>query len=63
LGCRTWTAEVLRQLRKTSGAPVIIVSGNNSKESVVRAFAVEADDYITKPFAPMEHMARVGGVT
>jgi DNA-binding response OmpR family regulator len=42
---------------------VIIVSGNNSKESVVRAFAVETDDYITKPFAPMEHMARVGGVT
>ena len=55
--------EVLRQLRKTSGAPAIIVSGNNSKESVVRAFAVGADDYITKPFAPMELMAGVGAVT
>ena len=55
--------DVLRQLRKTSGVPVIIVSGNNSKESVVRALAVGADDYITKPFAPIELMARVGAVT
>ncbi len=29
--------EVLRQLRKTSAAPVIIASGNNSKESVIRS--------------------------
>ncbi|HAG55652.1 MAG TPA: DNA-binding response regulator, partial [Dehalococcoidia bacterium] len=29
--------EVLRQLRKTSGAPVFIASGNNSKESVIRS--------------------------
>ena len=29
--------EVLRQLRKTSGAPVIIASGNNSKEAVIRS--------------------------
>ena len=55
--------DVLRQLRKTSGVPVIVVSGNNSKESVVRALAVGADDYITKPFAPIELMARVGAVT
>ena len=29
--------EVLRQLRKTSSAPVIIASGNNSKELVIRS--------------------------
>jgi len=55
--------EVLRQIRKSSDVPVIVVSGNDTKESVVKALAIGADDYITKPFEPIELMARVEAVT
>lgn len=55
--------DVLRQLRKSSDVPVIVVSGNDTIESVVKALAIGADDYITKPFKPIELMARVEVVT
>ncbi len=55
--------DVLRQLRKSSDVPVIVVSGNDTIESVVKALAMGADDYITKPFEPIELMARVEAVT
>ena len=55
--------DVLRQLRKSSDVPVIVVSGNDTTESVVKALAIGADDYITKPFEPIELMARVEAVT
>ena len=55
--------DVLRQIRKSSDVPVIVVSGNDTIESVVKALAMGADDYITKPFEPIELMARVEAVT
>ena len=55
--------DVLRQLRKSSDVPIIVVSGNDTKESVVKALTIGADDYITKPFEPIELMARVEAVT
>ena len=55
--------DVLRQLRKLSDVPVIVVSGDDTKESVVKALAIGADDYITKPFEPIELMARAEAVT
>ncbi|NQW19166.1 MAG: response regulator transcription factor [Chloroflexi bacterium] len=55
--------DVLRQLRNFTDAPVIVVSGNDTSESVAQALTIGADDYITKPFAPIELMARVDAVT
>ena len=55
--------DVLRQLRRFSDVPVIVVSGDDTKESIVKALAIGADDYITKPFEPIELMARVEAVT
>ncbi len=55
--------DVLKQLRKSSDVPVIVVSGNDTIESVVKALAIGADDYITKPFEPIELIARVEAVT
>jgi two-component system, OmpR family, KDP operon response regulator KdpE len=55
--------EVLRQLRKLTDIPVIIVSGNAVTESVAKALLVGADDYITKPFEAIELIARVEAVT
>ncbi len=55
--------EVLRKLRSYTDAPVIVVSGNDTTESVTKALTIGADDYITKPFVPIELMARVEAVT
>lgn len=55
--------EVLRRLRNHTDSPVIVVSGNDTTESVAQALKIGADDYIAKPFVPLELMARVEAVT
>jgi two-component system KDP operon response regulator KdpE len=55
--------EVLRQIRKHTEIPVIVVSGNKVTESVAKALLIGADDYITKPFEAIELIARVRAVT
>ena len=53
--------EVLRQIRDR-GAPrprVMVLSGRDREADVVRAFALGADDYMTKPFNPAELMSRI----
>ena len=55
--------DVLKQIRETSDVPVIVVSGNDTIQSVATALTIGADDYITKPFIPIELMARVEAVT
>lgn len=52
--------EVLTQIRKNDpDIPVIILSGLNADSDKVLGFGIGADDYITKPFRPMELNARV----
>lgn len=55
--------DVLKKIRETSDVPVIIVSGNDTIHSVAGALSMGADDYLTKPFIPIELMARVEAVT
>jgi len=55
--------DVLKQLRAHTDSPVIVVSGNDTTASVAQALTIGADDYITKPFIPIELMARVEAVT
>ena len=55
--------DVLKELREHSDAPVIVVSGNDSTDSVAQALKIGADDYVPKPFEPIELMARVEAVT
>ncbi|MDA1279955.1 MAG: response regulator transcription factor [Chloroflexi bacterium] len=54
--------EVLTKLRQLSNAPVIVISGNERLGTVAKALSIGADDYITKPFEPIELMARVEAV-
>ncbi|HSW14131.1 MAG TPA: hybrid sensor histidine kinase/response regulator [Solimonas sp.] len=49
----------LRELPGLSDLPVIFVTGVTGQDSVARAFAAGAVDYITKPFVPQEMLARV----
>ncbi len=50
---------VLQALRKTSGIPVIIISAKDSDAEKILGLDLGADDYIVKPFSPLEALARV----
>ena len=51
--------EVLRRLRKSSQMPVIMLTARDAVMDKVSGLDMGADDYITKPFTPMELLARV----
>lgn len=55
-------SEVIRRLRSWSEVPVIILSVRESQEDKVRALDLGADDYVTKPFAMDELLARMRAV-
>lgn len=50
---------VLQQLRKTSDIPVIIISARDTDPEKILGLDLGADDYIVKPFNPLEAVARV----
>lgn len=54
--------DVLRELRKTSGVPVIMLTARESEVDKVVGLELGADDYLTKPFSPRELVARVKAV-
>lgn len=52
--------DVVREMRqRTSYVSVIFISGNNSTEAVIEGLDAGADDYVAKPFDPLELLARV----
>jgi DNA-binding response OmpR family regulator len=51
--------DVLKHIRGHSDVPVVVLSAKNDTGVKVRALALGADDYVTKPFWPEELMARV----
>lgn len=51
--------EVLRRLRKTSQVPVIMLTARDTVMDKVSGLDGGADDYITKPFAIEELLARI----
>ncbi len=54
--------DVCRALRRTSKVPVIMVTARDSEVDKVVGLELGADDYVTKPFAPRELVARVRAV-
>lgn len=55
--------EVLKQVRKTSDVPVIMLTAKGETFDKVLGLELGADDYIVKPFDPKEFIARVKAVT
>jgi len=51
--------EVCRSLREWSSAPIIVLSAIGDEDEKVRALEAGADDYVVKPFAPRELVARL----
>ena len=50
---------VLRNIREDNNIPVIILSAQSSDSAKILGLDLGADDYITKPFVPLEAVARV----
>ncbi len=48
-----------QRIREFSNAPIILLTAKSENEDKVLGLNVGADDYITKPFVPMEVLARV----
>ncbi len=51
--------EVLRRLRKTSEMPVVLLTARDAVMDKVSGLEMGADDYMTKPFAIEELLARI----
>ncbi len=51
--------EVISRLRQWSDTPIIVLSARDMEEEKVRALDGGADDYVSKPFAIGELMARI----
>jgi len=54
--------EALRQIRRISLVPIVIVTARGDEMDKVRGLETGADDYVTKPFSHLELLARVKAV-
>lgn len=54
--------EVLKRLREWSSVPVLILSVRDEEKDKISALESGADDYVTKPFATGELLARLAAI-
>jgi len=54
--------EILRQLRKRSSTPVIMLTARTAQPDRIAGLNAGADDYLPKPFGPEELLARIRAV-
>ena len=52
-------ADVCREIRRSSNAPILMVTAKSGEDDIVAGLDAGADDYIVKPFSPKILMARV----
>lgn len=50
---------VCRQIRSTSGVPIIMLTARSDTKDIVTGLEAGADDYLTKPFKNVELIARI----
>lgn len=54
--------DVCKAIRKTSNTPIIMLTAKETELERVLGLELGADDYITKPFSPLELVARIKAV-
>lgn len=54
--------ETCRQIRKLDSTPIILLTARAEDEDKLQGFETGADDYVSKPFAPGEVVARVQAI-
>ncbi len=51
--------QFIREMRKISPIPIIVISEKNTEQAVIEALNAGADDYVVYPFNPLEAAARI----
>ena len=51
--------EVLKEVREDNSVPILVLSAKSGAMDKIQGLITGADDYVTKPFNPLEVMARV----
>src|SRR5581483_11594840 len=54
--------ETLREIRKISNVPVIMLTARGEEDDKVRGLRLGADDYVAKPFSQRELLSRIQAV-
>ena len=54
--------EVLKEVRRSSDVPVMMLTAKSAEEDELHGFAEGADEFVTKPFSPKVLVARVGAL-
>jgi len=49
----------LKQSEKSVNIPVIFITAKDDEESIAKAYSAGGDDYVSKPFKPLELLARI----
>ncbi|AYV68639.1 MULTISPECIES: response regulator transcription factor [Niallia] len=53
---------VTKQVRMSSGVPIILLTAKSSDDDKIHGFELGADDYVTKPFSPKVLVARANSL-
>ena len=54
--------ELCTKIRRKSNVPIIMVSAKDTEMDRITGITMGADDYMVKPFSPMELVVRVNGI-
>ncbi len=54
--------ELTEQIRKKSYVPLIILSASTDEASIIKGLELGADDFVKKPFSPLELEVRIKGL-
>lgn len=54
--------DICKEIRKISKVPIIMVTSKVDETSILTAFKIGVDDYMTKPFSPRQLVARVNAL-